>query len=98
MAGELQVIVDNLTLKHLLSLAADPKNAENVRGEAQLAITELSIWMGLQIPNAGPRWKAALYFGLSQINEFTRSPEKFVPQPALEMPPGAPIGMPDYEF
>lgn len=98
MKGELQVLVDNLTLKHLLALAADPKNAENVRGEAQLAITDLSTWMGLQVVNADPRWKAALYFGLSQINEFTKNPDKFIPQPAMEMPPGAPIGMPDDEF
>jgi hypothetical protein len=98
MKGELQVLVDNLTLKHLLALAADPKNAESVRGEALLAITDLSTWMGLQAVSAEPRWKAALYFGLSQINEFTKNPDKFIPQPALEMPPGAPIGMPDDEF
>ena len=98
MKGELQVLVDNLTLKHLLALAADPKNAENVRGEAQLAITDLSVWMGLQVVSAEPRWKAALYFGLSQINEFSKNPDKFIPQPALDMPPGAPIGMPDDEF
>jgi hypothetical protein len=96
--GELQVLVDNLTLKHLLSLAADPKNAENVRGEALLAITDLATYMGLQVVSAEPRWKAALYFGLSQINDFTKNPDKFIPQPALEMPPGAPIGMPDDEF
>jgi hypothetical protein len=96
--GELQVLVDNLTLKHLLALAADPKNAENVRGEALLAITDLSTWMGLQVVTAEPRWKAALYFALSQVNDFTKNPDKFIPQPALEMPPGAPIGMPDDEF
>ncbi|HEY4108719.1 zinc-dependent metalloprotease [Puia sp.] len=96
--GELQVLVDNLTLKHLLALAADPKNAENVRGEALLAITDLATWMGLQVVSGEPRWKAALYFGLSQINEFTKNPDKFIPQPAMEMPPGAPIGMPDDEF
>ena len=63
-----------------------------------LEITDLSTWMGLQVVSAEPRWKAALYFGLSQINEFTKNPDKFIPQPALEMPPGAPIGMPDDEF
>ncbi|HEY4337227.1 MAG TPA: zinc-dependent metalloprotease [Puia sp.] len=98
MKGELQVLVDNLTLKHLLALAADPKNAENVRGEALLAITDLSTWMGLQLVSAEPRWKAALYFALSQVNDFSKNPDKFIPQPALEMPPGAPIGMPDDEF
>ena len=112
--GELQVLVDNLVLKYLLALAADPKNAENVRGEALLTINELKDYMkgrlsggtagsagassGAGGPVADARVKAALYFGLSQIGEFEKSPDKFVSQPALEMPPGAPIGMPDNEF
>ena len=96
--GELQVLVDNLALKQLMALAADPKHAENVRGEALYAITELSTWRGLQVVSAEPRWKAALYFGLHQIKEFSENPDKFIPAPALEMPPGAPIGMPDNEF
>jgi hypothetical protein len=96
--GELQLVADNVALKHLLSLAADPKNAENVRGEALLTITDLATWMGLQLPTAQGRWKGALYFALTQIKEFTNDPGKFVPEPGLEMPPGAPIGMPDNEL
>jgi hypothetical protein len=96
--GELQLLVDNLTLKRLLALAADPKNAGNVRGEAMLTITDLSVWMGLQVVGAQGKWKGALYFGLNQIGEFSKDPDKFIPQPAIEMPPGAPIGMPDNEF
>jgi hypothetical protein len=96
--GELQILVDNLVLKRLLALAADPKNGENVRGEALLTITDLSVWMGLQVVGAQGKWKGALYFGLTQVAQFTKDPDKFIPQPALEMPPGAPIGMPDNEF
>jgi hypothetical protein len=96
--GELQLLVDNLTLKRLLALAADPKNADNVRGEALLTITDLSVWMGLQVVSAQGKWKGALLFSLTQIQEFTKDPDKFMPQPAVEMPPGAPIGMPDNEF
>ncbi len=96
--GELQILVDNLTLKRLLALAADPKNADDVRGEALLTITDLSVWMGLQVVSAQGKWKGALYFGLTQIQAFTKDPDKFMPQPAVEMPPGAPIGMPDNEF
>jgi len=102
--------VDNLVLKYLLALAADPKNAENVRGEALLKISELKEYMKGHLtggagagsasgsPIADARLKATFYFGLSQIEQFEKSPDKFVPQPALEMPPGAPIGMPDNEF
>jgi hypothetical protein len=96
--GELQILVDNLTLKRLLALAADPRNGENVRGEALLTITDLSVWMGLQVVSAQGKWKGALYFGLTRIQEFTKDPDKFIPQAAVEMPPGAPIGMPDNEF
>jgi hypothetical protein len=96
--GELQILVDNVVLKHLLSLAADPKNGENVRGEALLKISELAEWMGAALAGAGPKQKSALYFGLAQIKEFDKDPNKFVPDPVLEMPPGAPIGMPDDEF
>ena len=96
--GELQLVVDNLMLKRLLSLAADPRNAENVRGEAMLTITDLATWMGLQVLSAQGKWKGALYFALGQIAEFNKEPNKFVIEPALGMPPGAPIGMPDDEF
>jgi hypothetical protein len=96
--GELQLVVDNLVLKYLLRLAADPKNAENVRGEALLKISELKDWMKGQAQSATPKLKAACYFGLAQIGDFEKAPDKFVSQPALEMPPGAPIGMPSNEF
>ena len=96
--GELALVVDNLVLKRLLALAADPGNADNVRGEALLTINELAVWMGLQLPGAQGKWKGALYYALGQIGEFSKEPDKFVIQPALEMPPGAPIGMPDNEF
>lgn len=93
--GELQIVVDNLVLKNLLALAADPKNAENVRGEALLKIKELAEWMTNHTGTGQPKLRAVCYFGLSQIKEFENDPNKFVPEPALEMPPGAPIGMPD---
>lgn len=105
--GELQLLVDNLVLKYLLALAADPKNAENVRGEALLTISELKEYMKGRLAGgagagnsaiADAKGKAAFYFGLSQIAEFEKSPDKFIPAPALEMPPGAPIGMPDRAF
>jgi hypothetical protein len=93
--GELQLLVDNLTLKHLLSLAADPRHADNVRGEALLTVNNLKYWMQAQLGGAKGKWAGALAFGLAQIEAFSKDPDKFVVEPALEMPPGAPIGMPD---
>ena len=96
--GELQVVVNNLTLKYLLQLAASPATAENVRGESLLKVSELKEWLTSQAPQAPPRQKANLLFGLSQIGKFEEDPNKFVPAPALAQPPGAPIGMPGPDF
>lgn len=96
--GELQILVNNLMLKHLLSLAADTRTGENVRGEALLKVHELKEWMTGKVASAEAKQKASLLFGLSEIEEFDKSPDKFQPEPALEMPPGAPIGMPDKAF
>ncbi|MGI4763099.1 MAG: zinc-dependent metalloprotease [Janthinobacterium lividum] len=96
--GELQIVVNNLTLKYLLQLAASPATAENVRGESLLKVSELKEWLKNQAPQAPPRQKANLLFGLSQIGKFEEDPNKFVPAPALAQPPGAPIGMPGLDF
>ncbi len=96
--GELHILVNNLTTKYLLQLAANSRAGENVRGEALLKITELSTWMASNLISATPKQKAAIYFALSQINEFQKNPEKFQPAEPLDMPPGAPIGMPSNEF
>ncbi len=92
--GELQRMVNNLTLKYLLQLAANVNASENVRGEALLKVEELKTWMNTTLSNSNsPKQKANILFGLSQIKEFSESPNKFQPAPAQVMPPGAPIGM-----
>jgi hypothetical protein len=96
--GELQVLVNNLTMKYLLGLAAGARTPENVRGEALLKIHELKEWMTAKLATVETKQKASLYFGLSQIEEFEKTPDKFQPEPALEMPPGAPIGMGGLDF
>lgn len=96
--GQLKILVDNLTLKYLLALAADATTGENVRGEALLKVEELKQWMQSKVSNAEPQQKATLLFGLSQIGQFEENEDKFQPAPALDMPPGAPIGMTDLDF
>lgn len=96
--GQLQVMVNNLTLKYLLQLAANDKAAESVRGEALLEINELKSWMNSRLKEAEAKQKANILFGLSQIKEFEESPIKFQPAPAQLMPPGAPIGMGGMDF
>jgi len=95
--GELQTLVNNLSLKYLLTLAADTKAPENVRGESLLKVEELGQWMKDKMTSAPPKQKANLLFGLSQIEEFRKNPNKFEPAPVQDMPPGAPImGLMDF--
>ena len=96
--GELQIMVNNLTTKYLLALAANTRAGEHVRGEALLKISELKDWMTGKLAGAQPRQKAAFLFALSQIKEFENDPSKFQIAEPLAMPPGAPIGMPDNEW
>jgi hypothetical protein len=96
--GEIQVVVNNLTLKSLLQLAATPDIAESVRGESLLEVAGLKQWMTTRLASAEPRQKANLLFGLAQIGKFEEDPNKFTPTPALDLPPGAPIGMPGMDF
>jgi Met-zincin len=96
--GELQLLVDNLALKRMLALGADARHGDNVRGECYGAVNGLKTWMQAQLGAATGKWRGALLFGLEQIGEFESDPGKFVIEPALEMPPGAPIGMPDMEW
>jgi hypothetical protein len=95
-AGELQLLVDNLALKRILALAADPRHADNVRAEALVEVDALNHWMQSQESGATGKWQGALLLGLQEIGEFEKDAGKFVIEPAVEMPPGAPIGMPNF--
>jgi hypothetical protein len=94
--GELQRLVNNLTLKQLLALAANTRAPESVRGITLLQINELKKWMNKAILAAGNEQKANLLFGLAQIGQFEKNPDKFQPAETLNMPDGSPIGMDDF--
>ncbi len=90
--GELQRLVNILTLKQLLTLANDSQAPESVHGIALLEISQLKKWMGATVNTAIGAQKANILAGLANINEFERNPDKFKPAPALNMPDGSPIG------
>jgi hypothetical protein len=94
--GEIQRLVNNLTLKQLLALAANTKASESVRGITLLQIDDLKKWMSKTVLTAGKDQKANLLFGLSQIGQFEKNPDKFQPAETLSMPDGSPIGMDDF--
>jgi hypothetical protein len=90
--GELQRMVNNLTLKQLLTLAANTNAAENVRGMTLLQIDELKKYLQGALKTSTGSTKANFIFGLSQINLFEKAPDKFQPATPLNMPDGSPIG------
>jgi hypothetical protein len=97
-AGELQTMVNNQVLKYLIMLAANTNTSEVVRGQALYEVESLKDWMSSKLANAEPAEKANYLFGLSQIEQFRKDPNKFTTQEPAEMPPGAPIGMPAMDF
>ncbi|HWZ13679.1 MAG TPA: zinc-dependent metalloprotease [Mucilaginibacter sp.] len=90
--GELQRLVNNLTLKQLLTLAANGTAPESVRGIALLEIDGLKKWMLGAVNKSSGNQKANLLFGLSQIDQFEKNPSLFKPAPVINMPDGSPIG------
>ena len=96
--GELQTMVNDQVLKYLLQLAANNRTSAIVRGQALLKIEDLKSWMTATQLTAQPAQRASMLFALTQIEAFKQDPNKFQPPAATDMPPGAPIGMPDMDF
>lgn len=94
--GELQRLVNGLVLKQLLTLASTTSAPESVRGITLLQIAELKKWMNKAVLTASGEQKASLLFGLAQLNEFEKNPDKFKPAPVVNMPDGSPIGTDDF--
>ena len=61
-----------------------------------MQIDELKKWMGKAVVTASGEQKANLMFGLSQIGQFEKNPDKFQPAETLAMPDGSPIGSAEY--
>jgi hypothetical protein len=95
--GELQTMVNNLTLKYLLELAGNTRTSANVKGQALLEVENLREWMSSKLASTSGEQKANLLYGLSEINEFKENPADFATDAATEMPPGAPI-QPEMSF
>jgi len=96
--GELQVMVNNQVLKYLLMLAANSRTSEVVRGQALYEMENLKTLISAKLAAAPAKQKANILFALSQFEAFKTDPNKFQPPAAIDMPPGAPIGMPGMDF
>ncbi|HEY4613326.1 MAG TPA: peptidase, partial [Bacteroidota bacterium] len=92
--AEVQRVVDNTVLYHLMSLAANENAATQARALASTTIDELKSWMTQKLKTLkDPNQRAHLAFAAAQIAKFQENPKALpLPKPA-EPPPGAPIGM-----
>jgi len=91
--GELQRVVDNVLLYHLMGLAVYEGAAPQVRAVARWKIEELEASLGKRMDETkSPNQKAHILNALALIEQFRADPSQLkLPQP-LSAPPGAPIG------
>lgn len=90
--AEIQRVVDQVTLYHLMQLARNPNAAPQVRAIAEYKLNDLKAWMRDRAAKAkDERQRAHLYFGAEQIERFQREAE-WQPSPPPEPPAGPPIG------
>src|SRR5215471_314148 len=94
--SEIARVVDDVTLRDLISLAADENAAEPVRALATRKLAELALWISHESTSTQDSDQTAhLAFSARQIQLFLQDPKRFVP-PAPSLPPdGPPIGADD---
>jgi hypothetical protein len=89
--GQVQYVVDYAALHHLMELAANDGTTAQVRAVARQALDEFAkSWKSKAAQ--GPARRAAFAYGIDLIAKFRENPKDFAPKPALEPPPGQPIG------
>jgi hypothetical protein len=93
-----QRVVDDVTLNQMMTLAANEKAADEVRAATLFKLTELRGWLTKQAPMVtDPQQKAHMLYAVAQIRKFEQEPAQVLkPTPLLEAPPGAPIGMTEW--
>ncbi|MFC2116347.1 zinc-dependent metalloprotease [Bacteroidota bacterium] len=91
--GEIQRVVDNLVLYHLMQLASDRSASTQARAIASVKIDELGRWITEQMEYTRDAQLEAHYsFALKQISYFNEHPDEFEHETPMEPPPGSPIG------
>jgi hypothetical protein len=92
--GEIQRVVDNVVLYHLMSLAVNEDATSQVRAIAFLKLDELKNWM-IRNKKKGKKDEnqhAHYVFAISQITQSQENPEQSLFTKPIEPPAGSPIG------
>lgn len=91
--GAVQIVVDNVLLANMFSLAASDQASTQVKAIAALQIDKLKEWVSAKVKSTRDEdWKAHYNYVLAQIDRFEKEPDEFKNEKALEAPPGQPIG------
>lgn len=91
--GEVQRVVNYVTLYQLMGLVGSDQAAPQVKAVAMLKLEDLKSWLQSQVPRTRDvNHKAHFVFAVSQIELFQKDPAKFQLPEVLSAPPGAPIG------
>jgi hypothetical protein len=90
--GLTQFTVEDATLDHLLALGASTEASPQAAAQARAEAEKLKAWLKGQTANLSPDQKAHNTAAEEKIESFEKDPTKFKAPPALEAPPGQPIG------
>ncbi len=96
--AEIQRVVNNVLLYHMMSLAADEEVNPQVRALALLKLDELKNWLFQQASSKSVKdesQKAHYFYAFSQIKLFQTDPSQVKLAAPSRPPQGAPIGMYD---
>ncbi len=91
--AEIQRVVDNLVLHHLMLLAVDETSSGQVRAVAFQELDNLKNWLNEQIEDEEDKNQQAHYlFAMAQIKQYQKNPIQFRIYMPLEPAAGPPIG------
>lgn len=95
--GTIQNTVNHVVLFRMMNLAANEGASSQVRAVTNFKLEKLREWMKNEAAKTkeGEYRVASLLYGYRTLQQFKDKGEMFMPTPALEPPPGSPIGSGD---
>ncbi len=101
---QITIVVDNVVLFNLMSLAANDQASDEVRAIASLELHQLKDWLtsqqsaqqGAAVSAVGKDFpeRAHFFYAAQQIEQFEKDPKHITVPPPPPPPDGSPIGAP----
>src|SRR5277367_1169508 len=94
-AQQIAIVVDNIALYDLMSLAANDQASDEVRAIARLELHQLKEWMSVSyLSGTADPGVAHFFYAARQIEPFEKDPKHITIPLPLPPPDGSPIGTP----